>query len=147
MLMCCWWWILLCAVGVGFGPDARFSFPDRRHSFYSGEYPGVRVPSRLISCPSSLPVLRSVSRSAHILAGNCIFWIIGILAGTRKIRRANRREDETKYGICRLNSRVPSIANIIVSSVPLIPFHYTSLRRFIVIAVEIEEEALARMID
>ena len=44
--------------------DARFSFPDRRHSFYSEVYPGVSVPSRLISCPSSLPVFRSVSRSA-----------------------------------------------------------------------------------
>jgi hypothetical protein len=28
-------------------PDARFSFPDRRHSSYSGVYPGVRVPSPL----------------------------------------------------------------------------------------------------
>ena len=45
-------------------PDAGFSFPDRRHSSYSEVYPGVRVPSRLISCPPSFPVLRSVSRSA-----------------------------------------------------------------------------------
>ncbi len=40
---------------AGGGPDARFSFPDRRHSFYSEVYPGVSVPPRLISCPSSLP--------------------------------------------------------------------------------------------
>ena len=39
---------------------ARFSFPDRRHSSFSGEYSGVRVPLRLIFCPSSLPLLRSV---------------------------------------------------------------------------------------
>jgi hypothetical protein len=48
---------------------ARFSFPDRRHSSFSGEYSGVRVPLRLIFCPSSLPLLRSVSRSAVDLAG------------------------------------------------------------------------------
>ena len=47
--------------------DAGFSFPDRRHSFFSGKYSGVRLPSRLIFCPSSLPILRSVSRSASII--------------------------------------------------------------------------------
>ena len=44
-------------------PDARFSFPAHRHSSYSEVYSGVSVPSRLISCPPSLPVLRSISRS------------------------------------------------------------------------------------
>ena len=43
--------------------DARFSFPDRRHSSYSEVNPGVRVQCRLIFCPPSLPVLRSVPRS------------------------------------------------------------------------------------
>ena len=55
--------------------DARFSFPDRRHSFYSEVYPGVRVPSCLIFCPSSLPILRSVSRSVSCFppfSANCL---------------------------------------------------------------------------
>ena len=55
--------------------DARFSFPDRRHSFYSEVYPGVRVLSCLIFCPSSLPILRSVSRSVSCFppfSANCL---------------------------------------------------------------------------
>ena len=47
---------------------ARFSFPDRRHFSFSEVYTGVRVPSRLILCPSSLRVLRSVSRSVLLPA-------------------------------------------------------------------------------
>jgi hypothetical protein len=63
---CCVW----CCVVVGccccrrLLPDARFSFPDRRHSSLSEVYPGVSVPYRLISCPPSFLFLRSVSRSA-----------------------------------------------------------------------------------
>jgi hypothetical protein len=64
---CVFVWCCVCGgwlLEVVGGPDARFSFPDRRHSSLSEVYPGVSVPSRLISCPPSLPVLRSVSRSA-----------------------------------------------------------------------------------
>ena len=63
-------WILCGRQQQKMKPDARFSFPDRRHSFYSEVYPGVSVPSRLISCPSSLPVFRGVSRGVHHLTQN-----------------------------------------------------------------------------
>ena len=46
--------------------DARFSFPDRRHSSYSEVCPGVSAPSRLISCLSSIPIFRSASRGVPL---------------------------------------------------------------------------------
>ena len=61
------------------GTDGRFSFPDRRHSSYSEVYPRVSVSSRLISCPASLPVLRSVSRSECLPSRHDVrpvFWAV-----------------------------------------------------------------------
>ena len=86
-------WPLTVRRATSFRADARFSFPDRRHSYFSGVYPGVRVPFRLIFCPSSLSLLRSVSRSAHRFGGKKFKIEIDSTIWREEIQNINRLHD------------------------------------------------------
>ena len=72
---------------------ARFSFPDRRHSSFSGEYSGVRVPLRLIFCPSSLPSSQKCMKECRQFGGKKFKIEIDSSIWREEIQNRNRLVD------------------------------------------------------